>query len=160
MAAVLALALVAGALWWGWSALERHFSDLFFLEHAGVNLLLAIAFGRTLAAGHEPLCTRFATLLHGPLPADVERYTRRVTAAWTAFFLALFTASSVLYLGRFLPAWSLLANILSPMLVAAMFVIEYAVRLRALPHWERAGILSGIRAFSRHLAAERAQAHR
>lgn len=160
VAAILAVALAAVGLWWGWGTLQRHFSDLFFVEHAGVNLLLAITFGRTLGAGREPLCTRFATLLHGPLPDDVRRYTRGVTVAWTVFFVALFAASCTLYLGGFLSAWSLLANILSPVLIAAMFGIEYAVRLRALPHWERAGILSGIRAFSRHFAAERAQAPR
>jgi uncharacterized membrane protein len=160
IAMLVALSLAAAALWWGWTALERHFSDLFFVEHAGMNLLLAVVFGRTLAPGREPLCTRFATLLHGPLPPDVARYTRRVTAAWTAFFLALFTASCVLYLGGFLAAWSLLANILSPLLVVAMFAVEYGVRLRSLPHWERAGILSGIRAFTRQFAAERAQAQR
>ena len=49
-----------------------------------------------------------------------------------------------------LEAWSLLANILTPLLVGAMFVLEYAVRLRALPNWEQVGILGSVRAFSRH----------
>jgi hypothetical protein len=70
-ALALAVAVAAAAaLWSGWSTLERHFPDLFFLEHAGVNLLLATIFGRTLMAGREPLCTRFARLLHRHLPAD------------------------------------------------------------------------------------------
>jgi uncharacterized membrane protein len=153
-------AAAAAALWSGWSTLERHFPDLFFLEHAGVNLLLATIFGRTLVAGREPLCTRFARLLHRHLPPEVERYTRGVTIAWTLFFVAVFTASCILYAGHFLAAWSLLANILSPVLVGAMFAVEYAIRLRALPHWERVGVLGGIRAFSRHFAAQRAQAQR
>jgi uncharacterized membrane protein len=58
--------------------------------------------------------------------------------------------SCVLYLLKFIEAWSLLANILTPLLVGAMFVVEYAVRLRVLPHWERVGILASVRAFSRH----------
>ena len=152
--------LAAAALWWGWAALERHFSDVFFLEHAGINLVLAFTFGRTLAPGHEPLCTRFARMLHGRLPPEVERYTRHVTAAWTLFFAALFAASCALFFGGALAAWSLLANVLSPVLIAAMFAIEYAIRLRVLPHWERVGILGGIRAFSRHFAARRAEAQR
>ncbi len=144
------VAAAAGALWLAWGALERHYTSVFFAEHAGINLALALVFGRTLLAGREPLCTRFARMLHGTIPPEVERYTRRVTLAWTVFFAALSAASAALYLAGFLAAWSLLANILSPLLVAAMFAAEYAVRLRALPDWERAGILSGVRAFFRH----------
>ena len=156
--AIVAAAAGAIALWFGWEAFERHFPSLFFLEHAGANLLLAAIFGRTLAAGREPLCTRFARLMHDHLPAEVERYTRHVTVAWTIFFVALFTLSSALYFGGFLAAWSYLANILSPFLIAAMFVVEYIVRHRVLPDWERIGVLGGIRAFSRHVQAQRAAA--
>jgi len=149
--AIIATIVAAGiALWFGWAQLERHFPDLFFLEHAGSNLALAILFGRTLVAGREPLCSTFARIVHGELPQEVRDYSRKVTIAWTAFFAALFATSCVLYLGRHLEAWSLLANILTPVLVATMFVVEYAVRLRALPHWERVGIMGGVRAFSRH----------
>lgn len=149
---VAALAAAALALSLGWSDLERHFPDLFFIEHAGANLVLGILFGRTLAAGREPLVTRFARMIHGELPPDVVRYTRQVNVAWTVFFAALCTLSCALYFLRAIEAWSLLANILTPLLVGAMFVLEYAVRLRVLPHWERVGILASVRAFSRHFA--------
>ena len=155
-----AIVLGAAVLWMNWAQLERHFPSLFFLEHAGANLVLGVIFGRTLAAGHEPLCTRFARLIHGNLPAEEERYTRRVTLAWTVFFALIFLVSCVLYLSRFLAAWSLFANIVSPLLILAMFVVEYAIRLRALPDSQRVGILGGIRAFSRHFAAARVEAPR
>jgi uncharacterized membrane protein len=147
---LLALAVLAAALWLGWGELERGFPNLFFIEHAGAMLVLAIVFGRTLAGQRDSLCTRFARMLHSTLPPEVERYTRRVTGAWTIFFAVLFLLSCALYLGGFLAAWSLLANILTPILIAAMFVVEYAVRHRVLPGWERVGVLGGIRAFSRH----------
>jgi len=146
------IAAAALAAWAEWGALERHFPSVFFVEHAGGNLLLAFVFGRTLAAGRVPLCTRFAELIHGELPPEVAAYTRRVTLAWTLFFASLASTSVVLYLGGFLTAWSALATMASPVLVGLMFVGEYAVRLRALPNWERIGILGGIRAFSRHFA--------
>ena len=155
-----ALALIAVAAWLGWGTLERHFPDIFFIEHATTNLLLAFVFGRTLAAGREPLVALFARLVHGSIPPEVERYARQVTLAWTVFFATLFTLSCALYLGQFLAAWSLLANILSPILITAMFLLEYAVRLRALPNWEQVGILGGIRAFSRHFATARFEAPR
>ena len=147
---LLALAVLAAALWLGWGALERGFANLFFIEHAGAMLVLAIIFGRTLAGERDSLCTRFARMLHATLPPEVERYTRKVTGAWTIFFAVLFLLSCALYLGGFLAVWSLLANILTPILIAAMFVVEYAVRHRVLPGWERVGLLGGIRAFSRH----------
>jgi len=150
---VAAVALAALGLWAGWGALERHFDGLFFVEHAGGNALLAVVFGRTLAAGREPLCTRFARILHPTLPPEVQAYTRGVTVAWTIFFASLASLSAALYLGGFLTAWSVLATMASPVLVGLMFVVEYAVRIRTLPHWERVGLLGGVRAFSRHFAA-------
>lgn len=147
-----AIAAAVLALFLGWNGLERHFPDLFFIEHAGANLVLGILFGRTLAQGREPLCTRFARVIHGDLPPEVVRYSRQVTVAWTVFFAVLCVLSCALYFLRFIEAWSLLANILTPFLVGAMFVIEYGVRMRVLPHWERVGILASVRAFSRHFA--------
>jgi uncharacterized membrane protein len=148
-----AIAVAAIGLWEGWASLERNYASVFFVEHAGGNLLLAFVFGRTLGAGREPLCTRFARIMHGSLPPEVVGYTRRITLAWTIFFTVLAIVSCSLYLAGFLAAWSLFATILSPILVGLMFVVEYAVRLRALPNWERVGVLGGIRAFSRHFSA-------
>ena len=159
-AAFAAVAVVAAAATLGWEELQRHFPDLFFLEHAGMNLALAALFGRTLAGASEPLCTRFARLIHGTLPPEVERYTRGVTLAWTFFFGAMFTASCTLYVGGFLAAWSLFANILTPVLVVTLFVVEYAVRLRALPNHDSNGILGGVRAFSRHVGTSRFEPNR
>jgi uncharacterized membrane protein len=155
-----AVALAGAALWLGWDVLERQFTNLFFIEHAGINLLLATVFGRTLVGNSEALCTRFARILHGTLEPDVERYTRRVTLAWTLFFALQCVLSCILYFGNYLVAWSFLANIANPVLVVLMFLVEYAVRLRALPDHRQVGILAGIRAFSRHVEPARVQAPR
>ena len=155
-----ALAMAAALLWAGWDALESHFPGVFFLEHAGTNLLLGAMFGRTLFGDSEPMVTRFARIVHGSLPPDVALYTRRVTIAWTAFFLVVAALSCALYLGGHLTAWSIFANFLTLPLVAGMFAVEYAVRLRALPHWERVGILDGVRAFWQHSTAPSCEAPR
>ena len=89
-----------------------------------------------------------------------SRLTRQITLAWTIFFFTLFALSAGLYLGGFLTAWSVFANMLTPILLGAMFVIEYAIRLRALPDHAQVGIFGGIRAFSRHLGNARAEAPR
>jgi uncharacterized membrane protein len=152
------VAIAAGILFW--DELLANYPSLFFAEHAGTNLALAILFGRTLAPGHEPLVARFARIVHGTIPPEVERYARRVTIAWTIFFVTLFVLSCLLYLGGWLAAWSSLANIATPVLVCAMFLVEYAVRVRALPHWEQVGILGGVRAFARHMGGSPAEARR
>jgi uncharacterized membrane protein len=157
-AIVLAIAaLLAACAWWlGLAGLERHAADLFFVEHAGTMLALAIVFGRTLGPGREPLCSRFARMVHGTIDAATALYTRRLTATWTAFFVIVCAASCLLYATHRLEEWSLLASVLTPALVVLLFVAEYAVRGYALPHNERVGILAAVHAFRRHMAGSRA----
>jgi uncharacterized membrane protein len=154
------LLLGAIAAWVAFPLLKAHFPSLFFVEHAGGQLILAFVFGSTLLGGREPLVARFARLIHGELPPGVAAYCRNVTIAWTVFFCVLFTLSCWLYLAGFLAAWSLLANILSPVLLCLMFAVEYVVRYRVFPDWERVSVLGGIQAFSRHFGAAQPQSSR
>ena len=155
------LGLAALAAWLAFPTLKTHFPNLFFLEHAGGQLILAVMFGRTLAEGQEPLVARFARIIHGYLPPVVAAYCRSVTVAWTTFFCVLFVLSCGLYLGGFLAAWSILANILSPILVGTMFVLEIAIRRRVLPaDWEHVGLARSVHAFSRHFAGAQPQSPR
>lgn len=156
----LALVVLALGLWMAWSALERHFPHVLFVEHAATNLVLALLFGRTLAGEREALVTTFARLVHGNLPPEVVRYTRQVTLAWTLLFAALFSGSCALYLSGERAAWSVFANFATPIGVGAVFAIEYLVRHRVLPHWERVGVLNSVRAFSRHFSGARFEAPR
>ena len=160
LAAIVLLIVGAAVAWRMFPALTVNFPSLFFLEYAGGQLVLAFIFGRTLRKGREPLVTQFARAFHGEMPPEVARYTRGVTIAWTIFFIALFAASCTLYgMGR-LHEWSLLANIVSPLLVGTMFIVEYIVRHRMLPDLERAGLFAGVRAFSRHFRPAQSQTGR
>lgn len=144
-----AAGLLCLALWLAWPALETHYDVIYWLQHAGTQLLLLIVFGRTLLAGQLPLCTRFARAVHTPLtltPAH-ERYARQVTLAWTLFFAAMGLASTALFFLAPLTVWSVFANFLTPLLIVAMFVGEYSVRYRLLPHIPRASLLDAVRAF-------------
>jgi uncharacterized membrane protein len=157
--AVMLLILLPGiaVTWAAWGLLRDHFADLFFVEHAVMMALLAVVFGRTLLPDTEPLVSRFARAVHGELDEPAARYTRGVTLAWTVFFSVIFASSCALYLTHHVPEWSLLANIVTPIAVVLMFVVEYGVRKRALPHQERASILAGVRAFRRHMARVQAR---
>ena len=48
---------------------------------------LAFFFGRTLRPGQEALITRIARVSEPGLPAHLVRYTRRLTAIWSTYFV-------------------------------------------------------------------------
>lgn len=146
---MLTLCVVVGvllAVFWG--ALQRNFSWVYFLQHVGINVMLAIVFGATLLRGRQALCTRLAEAVHrSSLAPEVLRYTRQITLAWTLFFLATALISSALFCCASIEAWSVFANFLSFPLILLMFAAEYAVRLRTLPDLEQHSIMDGVRAF-------------
>ena len=140
-------AAIGVLLWQFWGALERNFSWAYFIQHAGTNLMLAAMFGVTLARDRQPLCSRFAEAVHRGLTPEMARYSRKVTVAWTLFFVAISLISSGLFLFAPLETWSVFANFLTFPLVALMFIVEYRVRLYTLPDLEKHSILDGVLAF-------------
>ena len=122
------------------------------VTHAAINLALLSLFGRTILPGREPLVTRFARRIHGVLPPQIERYTRRVTIAWCVFFAMQLATSAVLFTWS-LQAWSLFVNVLSWPLVVLMFVVEYAYRLVACRGFAHATLLQSIQAFADDMRA-------
>lgn len=141
------LMLSCVALRAGWSVLEQHFGLVYWLQNVGMQLILFMTFGRTLIAGRQPLCTRFAEAVHAPLTPQHELYTRQVTIAWTLFFAAMALASTVLFFLAPLASWSVFANFLTLPLVALMMIAEYLVRRWALPEMRQMHILDAVRAY-------------
>ena len=141
------LALLCGALWAGWPLLEHYFGVVYWLQHVAIQLILLMTFGRTLIAGQQPLCTRFAEAVHAPLSPQHKIYARQVTLAWTLFFAAMALASSLLFFLAPLATWSVFANFLTLPLVALMFIAEYGVRRWVLPELRHTHILDAVRAF-------------
>jgi uncharacterized membrane protein len=99
------------------------------------NVALALVFGRTLRAEATPLIERFMRLHQGEeVPAAMLRYARQLTRAWTVFFVAMALTAVVLAAFASLEAWSLFANVVNYLLVAALFVAQFvygAVRFRS-----------------------------
>ncbi|MDB5966132.1 MAG: putative transrane protein [Polaromonas sp.] len=146
--AMLALFAAALALLYtcsGW--LVAHYQWVFLLEHAGTNLLLCIAFGRTLLSGQTPMISRFARVVHGDLSPALLRYTRAATWAWTLYFGVIAGLSLLLFWLAPAQIWSAFATVLGLPLLALMFAGEYAVRCQVVPTAERAGVLESIRAY-------------
>ena len=144
----LALALTAATcLIRFWPQLERNFSGVYLLQEGGLYCLMAASFGQSLFGRRVPLCTRLADKLHGPLSPQELRYTRRVTAAWMLFFVLIAGATLGLYKYAPLHMRSFFANFCVIPLMGLMFVLEYAVRGRALPQTQRLGIMDSVRIY-------------
>ncbi|MFN3493299.1 MAG: hypothetical protein ACK40L_02205 [Hydrogenophaga sp.] len=149
--AIVGAALLLAALAWAWPLLIAEVALLYFLQHVGVNGLLAAVFGRTLSGPGEPLVTRMARQVHGGvLSARQVAYTRGATQAWTAFFLGMVAVSTALFVFAPVALWSTFANLLGGPLLGAMFVGEYLWRLRALPPGERSTLADAVRAWKQH----------
>lgn len=123
---------------------------LYLAQHAGVHLALAAWFGSTLRKGADPLVSALARRVHGSLTQGMVRYTRQVTLAWTLYFLAMAAASLALFAAGDFAHWSLLANVLTPVLTGAFFVGEYLVRYRLHPEFERVSLQQAIVAWRAH----------
>jgi len=145
--ALVAAALVAVLLASHWRIIEGNFPLVYLCEECGVYALLSFTFARTLFDGRVPLCTYWANLVHGPLPAAVARYTRSATAAWALFFALITCASLVLYQYAPLRVWSAFSNFFTIPLVVLMFIGEYAVRRKRLPLEHRTGLLESVRVY-------------
>lgn len=135
------------ALSGAWPLLEKHFGLVYWLQNMGLQLILLLTFGRTLLGGRQALCTRFAEALYGPVTPAHERYTRRVTLAWTLFFAAMALTSTLLFFLAPLALWSVFSNFLTLPLVALMFIAEFAVRRWLLPDMAPAHLFDALRAY-------------
>lgn len=147
-AAMLALLLLAcGGLAFAWPAAQANFSHIYWLEHAGTQSLLCFVFARTLGPGREPLCTYFARLVHGTLPAAIVNYTRGLTLAWALFFGTMALVSTALFHVAPLAVWSGFANFFTGPLIILMFILEYRLRRKLHPHMEHVPILAAVKAY-------------
>jgi uncharacterized membrane protein len=87
---------------------------------------LAFFFGRTLRPGHEALITRIARVSEPALPEHLIRYTRRLTAVWSAYFVL----AALLCLAFGATAW---AGLVVWAGTATLFVGEHWLRPRLFP---------------------------
>ena len=101
---------------------------LLFIPPIVINLALAWVFGRTLVRGRIPLIARFAIIEQGTLSAELRTYTRTLTWLWTLLLIVAAALSLALALSGHRDAWSLFTNFLNYLLVAGLFLGEFAYR--------------------------------
>jgi uncharacterized membrane protein len=121
---------------------------LLYLPPIAFNLGLCWLFGRTLARGRVPLIARFAMIEQGTLSPELASYTRTLTWLWTLLFAGAAVASLVLALSGNRDAWSLFTNFLNYLLVAVLFLGEFAyrrLRFRSYRHHSPLQLLRNVR---------------
>lgn len=121
---------------------------LLYLPPVAINLALCWLFGRTLVRGRVPLIARFAMMEQGTLSAELASYTRTLTWLWTLLFAGAAAASLLLALSGNRDAWSLFTNLLNYLLVAMLFLGEFAyrrLRFRSYQHQSPLQLLRNVR---------------
>ena len=103
---------------------------LLYLPPILILFSLFILFSQSLSAGHTPIISRYAKLLGGKLEERHLRYNRSLTMVWAGFFLLMATTSVLLALFSTMNAWSLFTHVISYLLIAAFFIIEFIYRKR------------------------------
>lgn len=127
---------------------------LYVLQHAGIHLALAWAFALTLRPGGKALIEALAERIHPHFPPPLRAYTRRLTAAWVLYFLAMVLLSGLIYAFAPWPWWSLFCNLATPLLAGVMFVGEHLLRYRWHPEFERITMRRALQAYRRFGQAE------
>ena len=153
------LGLIGGGatllLWLLWPMLQRHYGWIYWLTHESIQSALLITFARTLLAQQQPLCTQFATIIHGTLTPAHTHYTYQVTVAWVLFFALMITISTGLFFTQPIAIWSIFANFVFMPLVALMFIAEYGIRKLAHPALANVSIMDAVHAYMQHSASRR-----
>jgi len=128
------------------------------------NAALGLYFARSLKAGRVPLIERIVRAMNeGQVPhPDVPAYARRLTLLWAVLLLGLAavnallgllaTPQGLLHTLGFAPKpavplalWSMFANLLNYLIVAAVFLAEYAYRRRRFPQHDYGGFVGFLR---------------
>jgi uncharacterized membrane protein len=121
----------------------------FFVLQVTVCCAIFWLFAGSLRRGRDPLVTTIALSVHGSLPPEIERYTRRVTWYWSIVVASLALTSTALYLFASLSAWSWFANVLTAPLLGSAFAAEYLWRIVRYPRFSHASIVTSLGAFGR-----------
>lgn len=93
-----------------------------------ISLVLFAVFLFSLRPGGEALISRFSRVVFNTSEPEIILYTRRVTIAWTVFFLLMMVEGMLLPLLVTQQTWSLFANILNYVFIVLFFLLEFIYR--------------------------------
>jgi uncharacterized membrane protein len=153
LVAGLAALVLAGIVLQAWQGGGLAPATLYLAQHVAIHAFLALLFALTLRPGQEPLVTALARRVHGVLIPAMRAYSRKVTIAWSVYFVLMAAISVGLFLAAPFAAWAVFANLLTPLALLLMFVGEFLLRYRLHPEFERATFTAAMSAYARRGAA-------
>ena len=153
LVAGLAALVLAGLVLQAWQGGGLAPATLYLAQHVAIHASLALLFALTLRPGQEPLVTALARRVHGVLTPAMQAYSRKVTIAWSIYFVLMAAISVGLFLAAPFAAWAVFANLLTPLALLLMFVGEFLLRYRLHPEFERATFTAAMHAYARRGAA-------
>jgi uncharacterized membrane protein len=128
---------------------------LYLAQHVGWHVVLGLSFAASLRGPGLSLVGQVAKRVHGGrLSQDMQAYTVHVTRLWAGYFFAMAALSVGVFLLAPWSAWSLLANLLTPVAIALLFVGEHVVRYWLHPEFERVRLAEAVRAFQQRPEAD------
>ena len=107
---------------------QAYIQYLLFLPPILILFTLFILFSQSLTAGKTPLISLYAKFLGDKLEERHLRYNRSLTILWSVFFFIMATCSILLALFSSIENWSLFTHVISYLLVALFFIIEFMYR--------------------------------
>lgn len=115
--------------------LSRYRLDIYvlYIPPLLIPLLLLIYFGKTLLHNEIPLITAIADAARGPLTPAMQIYTRKLTQVWCLIFALLIVESLMLISFYNLSVWSWATNFVNYILLAIIFIGEFAFRKKKFP---------------------------
>ena len=146
--AALALLATAALAWHAWRGGGLAPGSIYVAQHVAIHVLLAFVFGLTLVGKRESLITGLARRVHGAMTPAMAAYSRKVTVAWTVYFVAMALLSLALYALAPFATWAAFANLATPLAMVALFVGEYLLRYRLHPEFERATLSQALNAYA------------
>lgn len=143
LSTVLAIVLTPLVLYWPHQVMVV---DACALYAASLGMMLFV-FGRSLLPSQQPLVSVMAGRVHGPLRADIARYTHILTAVWTTFFAAaLATPPLLFWLGpKGTWQWPLTGGTFAAALM--MMVVEAGVRRLVIRNFQHVSLRTTVAAF-------------
>ena len=108
--------------------------------------LALLSFAGSLLPGRKPLVTQIAVVAHrGALPTELVSYTRAVTWSWTLVLFGILVFDAALLRLGTREQWSLWANFIGYLFVAAVFLTEYVYRRLRFRHLRGPGFFENLR---------------
>ncbi len=101
---------------------------MMYLPPVVAPLLLGWGFVRSLLPGQVPLVTEIGDRARGPLSEAMQVYTRSVTVLWAVCLWAMASWALLLPIFGTLELWSFFTNVVNQVVVAVVFVGEFAYR--------------------------------